>query len=140
MLKDDKGLFPPYQGAPLLRKETLQKYPELEKVLNKLSGKITDEEMRKMNYEVNVNGKNSEEVAKQFLQKRIYFVKFTRNIQIYMYEMTVHYKMNGFCVHTYTFFKKYSIFLHFFRISNVFLKNIREASIREKVTLIVERT
>ena len=25
--------------------------------------------MRKMNYEVNVNGKNSEEVAKQFLQK-----------------------------------------------------------------------
>ena len=37
-----------------------------------------------MNYEVNVNGKNSEEVAKQFLQKRIYFVKFTRNIQIYI--------------------------------------------------------
>ena len=36
---------------------------------NKLSGKITDEEMRKMNYEVNVNGKSSEEVAKQFLQK-----------------------------------------------------------------------
>jgi len=69
VLKDDKGLFPPYQGAPLLRKETLQKYPELEKVLNKLSGKITDEEMRKMNYEVNVNGKSSEEVAKQFLQK-----------------------------------------------------------------------
>ncbi|MRU10371.1 glycine betaine ABC transporter substrate-binding protein, partial [Bacillus anthracis] len=33
------------------------------------AGKITDEEMRKMNYEVNVNGKNSEEVAKQFLQK-----------------------------------------------------------------------
>ncbi|KMQ06378.1 glycine/betaine ABC transporter permease [Bacillus cereus] len=69
VLKDDKGLFSPYQGAPLLRKETLQKYPELEKVLNKLSGKITDEEMRKMNYEVNVNGKSSEEVAKQFLQK-----------------------------------------------------------------------
>ena len=31
VLKDDKGLFPPYQGAPLLRKETLQKYPELER-------------------------------------------------------------------------------------------------------------
>ncbi len=42
----------------------------MKKVLNKLSGKITDEEMRKMNYEVNVNGKSSEEVAKQFLQKR----------------------------------------------------------------------
>ena len=66
-----------------------------------------------MNYEVNVNGKSSEEVAKQFLQKRSYFVKFTRNIQIYMFEMTVHYKMSGF-VHTYTFFKKYSILLIFF--------------------------
>ena len=114
MLKDDKGLFPPYQGAPLLRKETLQKYPELEKVLNKLSGKITDEEMRKMNYEVNVNGKNSEEVAKQFLQKRIYFVKFTRNIQIYMYEMTVHYKMNGFCAYLYIFQKSIPFFFIFF--------------------------
>ena len=40
VLKDDKGLFPPYQGAPLLRKETLQKYPELEKVLNKLSERL----------------------------------------------------------------------------------------------------
>ena len=78
MLKDDKGLFPPYQGAPLLRKETLQKYPELEKVLNKLSGKITDEEMRKMNYEVNVNGKSSERSRKTIFTKRIYFVKFTK--------------------------------------------------------------
>ncbi|KFN04463.1 ABC transporter permease subunit [Bacillus clarus] len=69
VLKDDKGLFPPYQGAPLLKKETFVQYPELEKVLNKLAGKITDEEMRKMNYEVNVNGKSSEKVAKQFLQK-----------------------------------------------------------------------
>ena len=112
VLKDDKGLFPPYQGAPLLRKETLQKYPELEKVLNKLSGKITDEEMRKMNYEVNVNGKSSEEVAKQFLQKRSYFVKFTRNIQIYMFEMAVHYKMSGFCAYLYIFQKVFH-FAHF---------------------------
>lgn len=50
-----------------------------------------------------------------------------------MYEMTVHYKMNGFFVHTYTFFQKVFHFSSFsFRISNVFLKNIREASIREK--------
>ena len=113
VLKDDKGLFPPYQGAPLLRKETLQKYPELEKVLNKLSGKITDEEMRKMNYEVNVNGKSSEEVAKQFLQKRFTSLNLQK-IQIHMYEMTVHYKMNGFLHILIHFSKKYSIFLHFF--------------------------
>ena len=69
VLEDDKSLFPPYQGAPLMRKETLTKYPELEKTLNKLSGKITDEEMRKMNYDVNVGGIPAEEAARDFLQQ-----------------------------------------------------------------------
>ncbi|SFI00473.1 MULTISPECIES: ABC transporter permease/substrate-binding protein [unclassified Bacillus (in: firmicutes)] len=69
VLEDDKGLFPPYQGAPLVREETLKEYPEIEKSLNKLAGKITDEEMRNMNYEVNVEGKAAENVAKEFLQK-----------------------------------------------------------------------
>ncbi|AZB44171.1 ABC transporter permease/substrate-binding protein [Bacillus sp. FJAT-42376] len=68
-LEDDKGLFPPYQGAPLLKQETLKKYPELEKTLNKLSGKITDDEMRNMNYLVNVKGESAEKVARDFLTK-----------------------------------------------------------------------
>ncbi len=67
VLEDDKGLFPPYQGAPLLLTKTLEKHPELEQVLNQLGGKITDEEMRQMNYEVNVNNANPQAVAHQFL-------------------------------------------------------------------------
>lgn len=50
VLEDDKQLFPPYQGAPLMRKDTLQKYPELEEILNKLAGQISAEEMSRMNY------------------------------------------------------------------------------------------
>ncbi len=69
VLEDDKNLFPPYQGAPLVRKETVEKYPEIKTALNKLSGKITDDQMREMNYQVNVNGKSAFEVARQFLQK-----------------------------------------------------------------------
>ena len=69
VLEDDQHLFPPYQGAPLLRKETVQQYPEISTALNKLAGKITDDQMREMNYQVNVNGKSAKEVAKQFLQK-----------------------------------------------------------------------
>lgn len=69
VLEDDKNLFPPYQGAPLLKKETVEKYPELEGILNKLSGKITDDEMRKMNYEVAVEKKKANSVAKEFLEK-----------------------------------------------------------------------
>ncbi|MFY4775415.1 osmoprotectant update ABC transporter permease/substrate-binding subunit OpuFB [Metabacillus sp. RGM 3146] len=68
-LEDDKHLFPPYQGAPLMKQETLKKHPELEKTLDKLAGKITDDEMREMNYQVNVEGKTAEETAKDYLKK-----------------------------------------------------------------------
>ncbi|GFZ29833.1 glycine/betaine ABC transporter permease [Clostridium zeae] len=69
VLEDDKKFFPPYQGAPLMLESTLEKHPEISTVLNKLSGKITDDEMAKMNYEVNVGGKTAQEVAKNYLQK-----------------------------------------------------------------------
>ena len=69
VLKDDKNLFPPYQGAPLVREELLKKYPEIEGILNKLSGKITEKEMINMNYDVDVNEKMPSEVARQFLVK-----------------------------------------------------------------------
>ncbi|MFD1990541.1 ABC transporter permease/substrate-binding protein [Paenibacillus nicotianae] len=70
VLKDDKGLFPPYQGAPLMRDETLKQYPEVAEALDHLSGQITDDEMRKMNYQVDVEGKPASEVAKTFLQEK----------------------------------------------------------------------
>lgn len=69
VLEDDKNLFPPYQGAPLLRAETAEKYPEIVEALNKLGGKISDDEMRKMNYQVNVEGKTAEETAREYLIK-----------------------------------------------------------------------
>lgn len=69
VLIDDQQLFPPYQGAPLLRKETLEKYPEIETALNKLANQITDDEMREMNYRVNVEGQNIKEVARGYLIK-----------------------------------------------------------------------
>ncbi|RDU37163.1 glycine/betaine ABC transporter permease [Neobacillus piezotolerans] len=69
VLEDDKHFFPPYQGAPLLRKETADQYPEIVTALNKLAGKITDDEMRKMNYDVAVKGMKPSSVARNFLKK-----------------------------------------------------------------------
>ncbi|WP_173916398.1 ABC transporter permease/substrate-binding protein [Halobacillus sp. Marseille-Q1614] len=66
-LKDPENLFPPYQGAPLMREETLEQYPELEEVLNQLGGLISDDEMRKMNYQVDYEDRNPEEVAREYL-------------------------------------------------------------------------
>ncbi|PIC79288.1 glycine/betaine ABC transporter permease [Sporosarcina sp. P18a] len=70
VLEDDKELFPPYQGAPLLRKETLKKYPELEEALNSLAGIVTDDEMREMNYQVNAEGASAKTVAEAFLKEQ----------------------------------------------------------------------
>ena len=67
VLEDDKQLFPPYQGAPLMKTALLEKHPELEAVLNKLAGKITADQMSQMNYQVGVEGKSANQVARDFL-------------------------------------------------------------------------
>ncbi|WP_141722884.1 glycine betaine ABC transporter substrate-binding protein [Cellulosilyticum sp. I15G10I2] len=70
ILEDDLGFFPPYYAAPIIRNETLKKYPELIAVLNKLGGKISDEDMTALNYQVDVEKKSVEEVAKGFLESK----------------------------------------------------------------------
>ena len=67
VLQDDKQLFPPYQGAPLMKEALLKKHPELEGILNQLAGKITAEQMSQMNYQVGVEGKSAAQVARDFL-------------------------------------------------------------------------
>ena len=67
VLEDDKQLFPPYQGAALMRKDTLEKYPKLEEILNKLAGQISAEEMSRMNYQVKVDKRSASEVAHEYL-------------------------------------------------------------------------
>ena len=70
VLKDSKNFFPSYQAATVIRKETLDKYPELEGVLEKLTGQISDEEMIQMNYEVEKENKDPKDVAQQFLKQK----------------------------------------------------------------------
>jgi osmoprotectant transport system permease protein len=67
VLEDDKHIFPPYYAAPIVRNETLQKYPELEPALNLLSGTINDSIMTDLNYRVDYLKQNPEKVAKDFL-------------------------------------------------------------------------
>jgi osmoprotectant transport system permease protein len=67
VLKDDKAFFPPYYAAPLIRKETLEKYPELESILNQLAGRISDETMQSLNFKVDEKGRKAKDVAREFL-------------------------------------------------------------------------
>jgi glycine betaine/choline ABC-type transport system substrate-binding protein len=69
VLKDDKQAFPPYQACIVARSDTLAAVPNLRKTLAELSGKISDDMMRAMNYAVDVEHRQVREVAKEFLQK-----------------------------------------------------------------------
>lgn len=69
VLKDDKNFFPPYHAIPLIREETLKKYPEVELLINKLGQQLTDEVMQELNYQVDELGKNPETVARTYLQE-----------------------------------------------------------------------
>ena len=70
VLNDDKNFFPAYQAATVIRQETLDQYPELEGILNKLSGQISDEEMQQMNYYVEHDNRDAADVAKEFLEAK----------------------------------------------------------------------
>lgn len=70
VLEDNKNFFPAYQAATLIRKETLDKYPEIEEVLEKLTGQISDDEMIQMNYQVEKENMDPRDVAEQFLKAK----------------------------------------------------------------------
>lgn len=51
-LADDRGYFPPYECAVVARQDTLARFPGLRAALEELSGKVTDDAMRRLNYQV----------------------------------------------------------------------------------------
>ena len=67
VLQDDKNYFPSYEAGIVIRQEILEKYPELEPLLNQLQQKISTEKMQQLNYEVEIEKKSPAEVAKNFL-------------------------------------------------------------------------
>lgn len=70
LLNDDKVFFETFDAGTVVRKDALEKYPELRGVLEKMNGLITEDEMQQMNFAVEVDGKEDKEVAKQFLVEK----------------------------------------------------------------------
>ncbi|MFY9225165.1 MAG: glycine betaine ABC transporter substrate-binding protein [Blastocatellia bacterium] len=67
ILEDDQNYFPPYQAVPVIYQETLKRFPNLKKTLNKLAGKVTESEIQKLNALVDVDHRDVAEVVKEFL-------------------------------------------------------------------------
>jgi osmoprotectant transport system substrate-binding protein len=66
ILKDDKRYFPPYQAAPVVRQQTLQKYPELRQTLRDLGDRISEAEMQKLNDRVDSQKQDVKQVVQDF--------------------------------------------------------------------------
>ncbi len=69
VLEDDQNFFPPYYATPVIRADTLEKHPELEKVLGMLVGKIDNEKMQELNARVDIDKEQYEDVAVEFLKE-----------------------------------------------------------------------
>jgi len=70
MLEDDRHYFPPYQAVPIVREETLTRHPEIGAALQQLAGKISDQDMRRMNYSVDGEHRDIQEVVREFLKSK----------------------------------------------------------------------
>lgn len=68
VLVDDKQFWPPYNLAPVVKNEVLEKHPEVEDILNSLSKEFTTDTIVALNAQVDVEGKEYETVAKEFYQ------------------------------------------------------------------------
>ena len=70
VLADDRHYFPPYEAVPVIREEALAKHPEVQSALGQLAGKISDEEMQKLNYAIDGQHRDVKEVVHEFLSRK----------------------------------------------------------------------
>jgi osmoprotectant transport system substrate-binding protein len=70
VLDDDKHYFPPYEAVPVVRNESVVRFPGLRAALGELAGEISDADMRKMNYAVIGEQRDISDVARDFLRSK----------------------------------------------------------------------
>jgi len=70
VLEDDRHYFPPYEAVPIIRKDTLARHSEIGHALDDLVGKISDDDMRQLNYAVDGQHRDAKEVVREFLRRK----------------------------------------------------------------------
>jgi osmoprotectant transport system substrate-binding protein len=70
VLEDDRHYFPPYEAVPIMRQEMLSHHPGVARALQELAGKISDEDMRRLNYALDGQHRDVKEVVREFLRQK----------------------------------------------------------------------
>jgi len=68
VLEDDKNFWPYYHISFAVRKDTLDKYPEIEGILRPLTLYLNQDILIRLNYRVDVEGLEPEVVAREYLE------------------------------------------------------------------------
>lgn len=66
VLEDDRHYFPPYQAVPLIRDDTLRRWPQIQTALDALAGHVTADDMRAMNEAVDGQHRDPAQVVREF--------------------------------------------------------------------------
>lgn len=69
-LQDTRHFFPPYDAAPVARAATLLRHPELRAALEKLGGRVSEADMRAMNFAADVEHRDPAAIVRAFLNRR----------------------------------------------------------------------
>jgi osmoprotectant transport system substrate-binding protein len=71
VLEDNLHYFPPYDAVPIVRRDTLERHPEVGRALRTLSGQISVVDMRRLNYAVDGEKKDAAIVVREFITQKI---------------------------------------------------------------------
>jgi len=69
-LEDDRHYFPPYEAVPLVREDSLSRWPQIAVAMQRLAGKVSAEEMRAMNLAVEAQHRDVGEVVREFRARK----------------------------------------------------------------------
>ena len=69
-LIDDRHYFPPYEAVPLVREDSLKRWPQIDVAMQRLASKISDDEMRAMNLAVDAEHRDVAEVVREFRARK----------------------------------------------------------------------
>jgi osmoprotectant transport system substrate-binding protein len=69
LIEDDKSFFPIYNPALNVRKDVIEKNPQIAKLFAPISKKLTTEELQKLNAKVDVQGQLEDQVAEEWLKE-----------------------------------------------------------------------
>ncbi|MEY4559988.1 MAG: hypothetical protein RLZ82_1003, partial [Actinomycetota bacterium] len=67
VMQDDKEYFPVYQIGFTLKQTTLDKYPAIADIINKLTATLTDQVMQTLNARADVDGDEPADIARDYL-------------------------------------------------------------------------